>query len=82
MKLDRQRMKKSTRAPTGMVMLDALLVAGAAWMIQQTKSGAWNASDPAATITEIVRTAGGSDRDRHGGAAGGALGASAAGGLG
>ena len=42
-----------------MVVLDALLVAGAAWMAMQVKSDAWNAPDPAATITEITRTAGG-----------------------
>ena len=52
-------MKKSTRALTGMVVLDALLVAGAAWMVMQVKSGTWNTTDPAATITEITRTAGG-----------------------
>ena len=52
-------MKKSTRALAGMVALDALLVAGAAWMVWQTKTGAWNTPDPAATITEITRTAGG-----------------------
>ena len=59
MKLGRRRMKKPTRALTGMVVLDALLVAGAAWMVTQVKSGTWNTSDPAATITEITRTAGG-----------------------
>ena len=52
-------MKKSTRALAGMAVLDALLVAGAAWMVWQTKTGAWNTPDPAATITEITRTAGG-----------------------
>ena len=52
-------MKKSTRALTAMVALDALLVAGAAWMVQQVQTGTWNAPDPAATITEITRTAGG-----------------------
>ena len=52
-------MKKSTRALTGMAVLDALLVAGAAWMAFQVKSGTWNTPDPAATITEITRTAGG-----------------------
>jgi hypothetical protein len=52
-------MKKSTRALTGLVLLDALILAGAAWMMMQVKSGAWNAPDPAATITEITRTAGG-----------------------
>ena len=52
-------MKKSTRALAGMVVLDALLVAGAAWMTTQVKSATWNTPDPAATITEITRTAGG-----------------------
>jgi hypothetical protein len=52
-------MKKSTRALTGMFLLDALILAGAAWMVRQVKSGAWNAPDPAAAITEITRAAGG-----------------------
>ena len=51
--------KKATRALAGMVALGALLVAGAAWMIQQVHTGTWNTPDPAATITEITRTAGG-----------------------
>lgn len=52
-------MKKSTRALTGMIGIDALLVAGAAWMIQQVQTGTRNTPDPAATITEITLTAGG-----------------------
>ena len=56
-------MKKSTRALTGMVVFDTLLVAlfvsGAGWMAMQVKSGAWNTPDHAATVTEITRTAGG-----------------------
>ena len=52
-------MKKSTRALAGMAVLDALLVAGAAWMVRQVQAGTWNTPDPAATITEITRTAGG-----------------------
>ena len=52
-------MKKSTRALTGMAALDALLVAGAARMVQQVQTGTWNTPDPAATITEITLTAGG-----------------------
>ena len=52
-------MKKSTRALAGMIVLNALLVAGAAWMTMQVKSGTWNTPDPAATITEITQTAGG-----------------------
>ena len=52
-------MKKSTRALAGMVVLDALLVAGAAWMVRQVQTGAWNTPDPIDTITAITRTAGG-----------------------
>ena len=52
-------MKKSTRALTGMVVLDGLLAAGAAWLVIQVKSGTLSTPDPAATITEITRTAGG-----------------------
>ncbi len=44
---------------TGMFLIDALLVAGAAWMVRQVQTGTWNTPDPAATITEITRTAGG-----------------------
>ena len=74
-------MKKSTRALTGMIGIDALLVAGAAWMVRQVRTGTWNAPDPAAAITEIMRAARESDRDRYGGAAGGVCCAPAAGGL-
>ena len=52
-------MKKSTRALAAMVVPDALLVAGAAWMVQQVQTGTSNTPDPAETITEITRTAGG-----------------------
>ena len=52
-------MKKATRALAGMVVPDALLVAGAAWMVQQVQTGTWNTPDPAAPLTEITRTAGG-----------------------
>ena len=52
-------MKKSTRALAAMVALDMLLVAGAAWMVQQVQTGTWNTPNPAATITEITRAAGG-----------------------
>ena len=54
-----EAMRKSTRALTGMVLIDALLVAGAAWMVRQVQTDTWNTPDPAATITEITRTAGG-----------------------
>ena len=52
-------MKKSTRALTGLVALDLILAAGAAWMVWQVKTGAWNAPDPALAITEITKAAGG-----------------------
>ena len=52
-------MKKSKRALVGLVVLDALIVLGAAWMIAQTKSGAWHAPDEAAAISTITATAGG-----------------------
>jgi len=52
-------MKKSTRALTGLVVLDLALALGAAWMVWQTKSGAWHAPDEAAAISAITATAGG-----------------------
>jgi len=52
-------MKKSTRAIVGLVVIDALLTLGAAWMVWQTRSGAWAAPDPAAAISTITATAGG-----------------------
>jgi len=52
-------MKKSTRALAGLVGLDLIVAAGAAWMVWQVKAGAWNAPDPAAAITAITQTAGG-----------------------
>ena len=52
-------MKKSTRALVGLAFLDGLLALGAAWMVWQTKSGAWHAPDEAAAITTITSTAGG-----------------------
>jgi hypothetical protein len=52
-------MKKSTRALVGLVVLDLALALGAAWMVWQTRSGAWHAPDEAAAITTIASTAGG-----------------------
>jgi hypothetical protein len=52
-------MKKSTRALAGLIVIDGLLALGAAWMIWQTRSGAWHSPDPAAAITTITKTAGG-----------------------
>ncbi|MBK6412615.1 hypothetical protein [Sphingopyxis sp.] len=51
-------MKKSTRALVGMVGLDLVVIIGAWWMVGQTRSGAWNAPDPAASISMITSTAG------------------------
>lgn len=51
-------MKKSTRALVGLVVIDGLLVLGAAWMVLQTKAGAWSSPDPAAAITTITSTVG------------------------
>ena len=52
-------MKKSTRALTGLIVLDGLLAAGAAWMVWQVKTGAWNAPEPAEAISAITTSAGG-----------------------
>ena len=52
-------MKKSTRALVGIVLIDGLLVLGAAWMVWQTKAGVWSAPDPGAAISTITATAGG-----------------------
>ena len=52
-------MKKSTRALAGLVGLDLVIAAGAAWMVWQVQQGTWNAPDPADAITRITQTAGG-----------------------
>ena len=52
-------MKKSMRALTGMIVLDLLLAAGAAWMISQVRTGAWSAPDPGEAARVIGQTAGG-----------------------
>jgi hypothetical protein len=51
-------MKKSTRALVGLVAMDFILVAGAAWMVGMVRDGTWNAPDPAASISQITSTAG------------------------
>jgi hypothetical protein len=51
-------MRKSTRALAGMVVLDLVIAAGAAWMVLQVRSGAWQAFDPAEAIARITETAG------------------------
>ena len=52
-------MKKSTRALTGMIVLDLVLLASAAWMVWQVRTGAWNTPDPGEAISRITTTAGG-----------------------
>ena len=52
-------MKKSTRALLGLAVLELSLLGGTAWMVMQTKSGAWHTSDPALAITKITQTGGG-----------------------
>lgn len=34
-------MKKSTRALIGLIVIEAMLFAGTAWMVVQTQTGAW-----------------------------------------
>lgn len=51
-------MKKSTRALAGMIVLDVALAAGAAWMVWQVRTGAWNAPDPVESTRRISETAG------------------------
>lgn len=51
-------MKKSMRALLGLVLLDAIVVCGAWWMIDRTTSGAWNSNNPAESINMITTTAG------------------------
>jgi hypothetical protein len=51
-------MKKSTRALVGLVGLDLIVILGAWYMVEQTRSGAWNSSDPAASIGMVTTVAG------------------------
>ncbi|MDO9362524.1 MAG: hypothetical protein Q7T60_06330 [Sphingopyxis sp.] len=51
-------MKKSTRALVGLIILDLIVIIGAWWMIERTRSGAWNSNDPAGSITMVTTTAG------------------------
>ena len=52
-------MKKSTRALVGLVLLDALLLAGTFWMLLQVRTGAWHAPDPAEAGRTIGAVGGG-----------------------
>ncbi|HEY0597865.1 hypothetical protein [Sphingopyxis sp.] len=51
-------MKKSTRALVGLVGLDLIVILGAWYMVEQTRSGAWNSNDPAASISMMTTGAG------------------------
>jgi hypothetical protein len=53
-------MKKSTRALVGLVVLDALLLLGALWLVLKVRSGDWSTSvPPSEAIKTITSTAGG-----------------------
>lgn len=52
-------MKKSVRALVGLVVIEAALLGGTAWMVWQVQRGAWTTRDPAAAIAQITRTGGG-----------------------
>ena len=52
-------MRKSTRALVGAVAINLPLLAGAAWMVAQVKSGAWRTADPGEAIVRITTTFGG-----------------------
>jgi len=52
-------MKKSLRALVGMAAIDVLLLAAAAWMVLQTRTGAWRTTDPDAAVGAITSTMGG-----------------------
>ena len=51
-------MKNSTRAIVGLVMIELLLLGGTTWMLVQTRSGAWHASNPEETGSLIASTGG------------------------
>lgn len=52
-------MKASTRALMGLVIIDAALLAGTAWLVWQVRSGGFHAPDPAEAISTITSTGGG-----------------------
>ena len=51
-------MKKSTRALVGLVVIELFLLGGTAWMVMQTKSGAWHSDSPGEAISLITSTGG------------------------
>lgn len=53
-------MKKSTRALVGLLIIEALLFAGAVWMVVQVQTGAWQATvSKAEAISTITSGVGG-----------------------
>lgn len=52
-------MKKSMRALIGLLVIELALLAGTAWMVMQTRTGAWHAPNPAEAITTISSVGGG-----------------------
>lgn len=53
-------MKKSTRALVGLIVIETLLFAGAAWMVVQTQTGAWQTTvSKSEAISTITSSAGG-----------------------
>jgi hypothetical protein len=52
-------MRKSTRIFILLGIIEALIIAGAIFMVFQVTSGAWNAPDPSEAISRILAVAGG-----------------------
>jgi hypothetical protein len=53
-------MKKSTRALVGLIVIESLLFVGAAWMVIQVQTGAWQATvSKAEAISTITSGVGG-----------------------
>lgn len=51
-------MKKSTRIFILLGVIEAIIVAGAIFMVLQVTSGAWNTPDPSETLSRILTVAG------------------------
>ncbi|MBS0479201.1 MAG: hypothetical protein JSR79_07875 [Proteobacteria bacterium] len=52
-------MRKSTRALVGMLVLDALILAGAAWFVMNIRNGASLTVPPAKAISTVTTIGGG-----------------------
>ena len=50
-------MRKSTSVLILLLVIELLLVGGAAFMVWQVKSGAWNTADPAEALSRILTVA-------------------------